>query len=183
MRFIVSAILSITALILMPSQGSAQTGSMKDADLLERIDKDMSRFPFDMKEEDAREIKLEGVTYNEEESGVLIDKAGVRHDFYDGLYSKTISIDPLVSTRPIKAFGIGLARSQKQVLSAFREYSGGKDMKCDYAYGSDNGKKTELSDHIRCDFVFDDNYDALIGFEFNGKDQLVNIYAQAWNPF
>ena len=163
----------------------AQDNPMQNIGLLERIDKDMSPFPFDMKEEEARKLRAEDVTYSEDDVnfGILTDSAGVRHDFYEGLYGKTLEIAPSSNARYIKALGIGLARSQKDVLAAFSDYSGGKQMECDYRYDLSSETKPRLSDDIYCDFVFDDNFDAIISLKFDGKDRLVHIYVQAWNPF
>ncbi|MFC4293183.1 hypothetical protein ACFOWX_12225 [Sphingorhabdus arenilitoris] len=185
MKFPIYSALTSIALAMASPPCFAQNTPMQNQELFDRIDKDMSRFPFDMKEEEAQKLKIEGVTYNQDEDdfGVLIDETGVLHNFYDGLYGKSIEIDPSAIAQPIKALGIGLARSQKEVLAAFSEYSGGKQLECDYSYDSDGPKKVRLSDEVYCNFTFDNEYDAGVGLTFDGKDQLVRVYVQAWNPF
>ena len=157
---------------------------LQDADLFDRIDKEVSRFPFDMTEEEARELNIDGVTFKQtDDVSELIDEAGVRHDFFEGLYGKTINVDPSEQGKPVEAMGIGMARSRTDVAAAFERYSGGKQLKCSHRYEQLDDKTTKESDGFYCDFPFHESYDVRISFLFDAQGQLIKIYAQKWYPF
>jgi hypothetical protein len=179
LTILIAATLSFAPTSLMAKQ------KFKNADMLDQIDKDFSRFPFDMKEEDARKLKIDGVTYNEDDFGELVDEAGIIHSFYDGLYGKKLIVNPAVPAKPIKILNIGLAREQKDVLAAFGKYSAGQVMECD-AMSKENLQANPewASRTYSCNFSFDPaNYDARMVLSFDTNRQLTEIFVMAWNPF
>ncbi|MGL5839481.1 MAG: hypothetical protein ACRCY3_13360 [Sphingorhabdus sp.] len=181
------ALIPLAAIIASSFASPVQAKTaMKNGKLFERLAADFSRFPFDMKEEDASKLKQKGIIYSEDEggSGTLIDENGVEHYFYEGLFAKAIKPK---AGQPIKAAGIGTSRKQKDVLAAFKKYSGGKKMECFYAtdephaFSSDNPKKRP---HAKsCHFLFDRKSDESFDLEFDDKGVLKEIRLQAWNPF
>jgi hypothetical protein len=177
--------IALTAILwTAPTSLSAQQ-KMKNADLLDRIDKDFSRFPFDMKEEDAKKLNIPSVTYTESEEGfgTLVDEAGVVHDFYDGLFGKTLTVDPAKPAEPLKLLRLGLARKQANVLFAFRKYSSGRALKCHKPIPSAGEDPAHADKYAYfCEFHFDPDGARLV-VNFNKDRYLTQIRVMAWDPF
>jgi hypothetical protein len=168
-------IVSFLALALLASPALANTANQR---LFDRLSADFSRFPFDMKEEEAKKLNLKNVTYDDATNDVstLTDEAGVAHHFYGGLYSKVITITARNQNIPIKAAGIGLARKKKDVLSAFTQYSGGKKLKCDTPSKNKDGGNY-------CRFYVGGKSEANFLAEFSNADDLRELTLEDWNPF
>jgi hypothetical protein len=167
--------LFVLALALLASSASANKANQR---LFDRLSAEFSRFPFDMKEEEAKKLNIKNVVYDEVTNDVstLIDEAGVVHNFYDGLFSKVITITARNQNIPIKAAGIGLARKKKDVLSAFKQYSGGKKLKCDMPSKDKDGS------HY-CRFYVGGKSDANFLAEFSTAGDLRELTLQDWDPF
>jgi hypothetical protein len=162
-------------MLTLPGLANAKNANQK---LFDRMEAEFSRFPFDMKEEEAKKLNIKGVVYDDVTNDVstLTDEAGVAHHFYDGLYSKVLTVTVRNQNSLIKVAGIGLARNKNDVLAAFKKYSGGKQLKCDAPSPDKDGS------HY-CRFTIDRKSDALFLVEFSNVGNLRELTLQDWNPF
>ncbi len=150
--------------------------------LKDRIDQSFSSLKIDLSEEEAsklKNVKITGVIGNEFE---VTDSNGVIHSFYDGLWQKMLNVEEGAPHKPIKALGIGMARTKKSALDAVRKFTGTKNFECDINNPEEKEEEGKFGSYQFCrqSTTSDGGY---IWLEFDKKDRLTTAGYQAWDPF
>ncbi len=151
--------------------------------LMEKIDVSFSALKTGMSEEEAQKLKDVKITGKFEDGITVIDADGVEHDFYDGMWQKLIQIKPNMPKKPLKALDIGTARSQKQVLTAMRKFTGLRQIDCTIQKTSSGSDTRKFGAKTFCKQYFQDTDGGYVWAAFNKKDQLTTLGFQAWDPF
>lgn len=174
--------LRFAACVMTASIALSGVSAAPEISLEDRIDQSFSTLKIDLSEEEAsklKNVKIAGVIGNEFQ---VTDSNGVIHSFYDGLWQKMLNVEAGAPLKPIKALGIGMARTKKSALDAMRKFTGKKNFECDIDRPEEKETEEKFGSYQFCKqrTAGDGGY---IWVEFDAKERLTRAGYQAWDPF